>query len=1353
MANKFLSNVIISGSIETTNNATFGGDVKILNGTTGASLKLSATSTAFWELKRDSTSGNLTFSDDNIGTVLELSQTTGNATFGGDVGISKQLSSPGVIDYSLTLSSRDDGNGINQVGGEGVGIKFKIAGNDSTTPGNSLVGASIAAIRESSGDTDSSTALGFFVTENNETLNEALKIKSNGDFDFKSGNATFGADVNIDKVLNFNNISTTDGTKIIKFSEATDDEFVIKSNLSGTGSSGNSMSIGSGVSGWSSDILSWRGDGFVKVFGDFETVGNATFGGNVGIGTSSPTAKLHVSGEGILGSNSTNPIAFTGSGSTNAGIGSYNDDTDFNIYSAGVGNVKVRTGAVWNSLGQLTDVGTERMRVNDDGNVGIGTTSPGAKLDVNGTFIATGNATFGGDVALNSDNPNLNLNSKKALDGDLGEMVLSIIDFKKHYGINSGASISMIHPDGNNQLYNAHLSFSTNNNNAGGSLTERMRIKDNGDFDFKSGNANFGGNLIYKNTSLLAPSTGFLKDGFIVSNNGEFTFAINGESNGLYGGFNFLTRKGDSSDPISVLSFSGLGESNFSKAAVFNNVISVIGKTFLGDQINMQEDHFINRRFEMDAIDNDTTNYILLCRYAGGNDVNGSITMDRTSGLRHACKVDILISAGSSALPVGTVSSVGVAGNSLLTSYSLVKCTYNSTEHIALRIINPDGYYESSGAYFNGRIKSTGEELLPVPGASLSAISDFKVNESHQINGDDIWNAGNSNLPTVNWAVKDIIASGNIGVGTTSPEKQLEILYPSYIDKDTVEGVIRLVGQSEVENSGDALSAGIGIEFYNKWQGGSPYSIGRISARSSQTYDGGLQFDVSQNTGAGQTNFITAMTILDTGNVGIGTTNPTSALQVDGQVLISATAPFLDFVDTNSFTDIDDRFRIRAGTNEGSIQWIDSTGEDTTTFMNFKNTGDVIVPNGKVGIGVTSPSYAVDVLGTSAAVLGVRSSGFAGIDVISDRDSGNLGGIRLKHSGDTAQSVEILGLIGGSIDFKLGGSGEIAPSSKVRFDSDGNVGIGTTSPVPALQLVYNGGSYGSDSTSGFINQADTGRATLRLRSITDNPAELYFDTNGAIRWGISCRNGASPNLQFYPQAATPSYAGVAAHTFQLSQNGDVIVTGSGSSGKMGIGTTSPEEKLSVVGNVGLSSLSKLIFASQLTRSPYIQGNWADNYNSGLTFRTYVNGIDTETLKLDSLGDAIFNGKVGIGTTSPSEKLDVDGIGKFKTKLLIGITDDSDYVSLESTAGHVISRVDVQDGVFDYGDSALSISDGKVGIGTSAPSADLDVNGTLKAQAYKSSDGSAGITGTFSFVDHDSSTRTLTIKNGLITAKS
>jgi hypothetical protein len=84
--------------------------------------------------------------------------------------ISQQLSAAATIDYPYTISSRDDGNSINQVGGEGVGIKFRIAGNAAITPGNSLVGASIAAIRESSSDTDSSTGLGLFVTQNDETL-------------------------------------------------------------------------------------------------------------------------------------------------------------------------------------------------------------------------------------------------------------------------------------------------------------------------------------------------------------------------------------------------------------------------------------------------------------------------------------------------------------------------------------------------------------------------------------------------------------------------------------------------------------------------------------------------------------------------------------------------------------------------------------------------------------------------------------------------------------------------------------------------------------------------------------------------------------------------------------------------------------------------------------------------------------------------------------------------------------------------------------------------------------------------------------------------------------------------------
>ena len=135
----------------------------------------------------DDLSGSIFAVSDISGVPILDVNSSGVSYFDGSVGvgttsptslleISKQLSAAATIDYPYTISSRDDANSINQVGGEGVGIKFRIAGNAATTPGDSLVGASIAAIREAGTDTDSSTGLGFFVTQNDETLDEALRI-------------------------------------------------------------------------------------------------------------------------------------------------------------------------------------------------------------------------------------------------------------------------------------------------------------------------------------------------------------------------------------------------------------------------------------------------------------------------------------------------------------------------------------------------------------------------------------------------------------------------------------------------------------------------------------------------------------------------------------------------------------------------------------------------------------------------------------------------------------------------------------------------------------------------------------------------------------------------------------------------------------------------------------------------------------------------------------------------------------------------------------------------------------------------------------------------------------------------
>ena len=189
---------------------------------------------------------------------------------------------------------------------------------------------------------------------------------------------------------------------------------------------------------------------------DYMTINDS---GNVGVGTTSPTVKLDVAGD-----IKTSGSLTIGTGGTYVAGSIYSDANWGMLFRAKVSGVA--TDFAWHNSSD-----GEWMRIGNTGNVGIGTISPGVKLDVNGTIRSTYQSITNGTTNQYVGMSLANLYNTDASDG------ISFIDSQGRNNVTDSALFF-----GHRANYGSYISFYTQSNSGTNTdrRTQQMLIENNG---------------------------------------------------------------------------------------------------------------------------------------------------------------------------------------------------------------------------------------------------------------------------------------------------------------------------------------------------------------------------------------------------------------------------------------------------------------------------------------------------------------------------------------------------------------------------------------------------------------------------------------------------------------------------------------------------------------------------------------------------------------------------------------------------------------------------------------------------------------------------------------------------------
>ncbi|MCC9073585.1 hypothetical protein LNQ49_18565 [Flavobacterium sp. F-65] len=394
------------------------------------------------------------------------------------------------------------------------------------------------------------------------------------------------------------------------------------------------------------------------------------------------------------------------------------------------------------------------------------------------------------------------------------------------------------------------------------------------------------------------------------------------------------------------------------------------------------------------------------------------------------------------------------------------------------------------------------------------------------------------------------------------------------------------------------------------------------------------------------------MTFLANGNIGIGTTEPTTKLDVYGT--IKSYESTLLKTTPNSFQLINE-IGGNTGSNNKVInrKWLlrDATSNDWLTarlhdgisvdvsFMNphvdtrtwwerdpndniqsWGNSADtyLTINKGKVGIGTTNPIEILNVNGgtgegaqfdTKMALTKTSSTGnIQSAKIVLNAVDSNFGNLVFKVK-TTASKAEIEDFYTDALTIK---------------GSDANVGIGTNSPIEKFNI--NGGTGEGaqfDTKMALTKTSSTGNiqsAKIVLNAVDSNFGNLVFK--------VKTTASKAEIEDFYTDALTIK----------------------GSNANIGIGTNSPIEKFNINGGTGEGAQFDTKMALTKTsstgniQSAKIVLNAVDSNFGNLVFKvkTTASKAEIEDFYTDALTIKGSNANIGIGTSNPDEKLTVKG---------------------------------------------------------------------------------------------------------------